>query len=166
MHRLSITKPVVDEEGKGKIQKNPKEIKRLESITTVLKLIIGSFSLTTFNCNPTDEVTIGMIWFFFFFLHKNFWNVVKTKLTSIVDTQNPLNLNMKNITKNTKTQSKNIDCSKLLTILKNWCKSVLVIAFHTFLWMFSGLDYKYRHPTLWLANWSNCLAKCWFSKLS
>ena len=66
-----------------------------------MKLIIWSFSLTTFNCNPTEvptddglSVKIGIAWFCFFFLCKNFWNVVvKTKLISNIDTQNPLNLN-------------------------------------------------------------------------
>ena len=72
----------------------------MENVTTVLKLIIWSFSLTTFNCNPTNvptddglSVKIGIVWFCFFFLCKSFWNVVvKTKLISNIDTQNPLNL--------------------------------------------------------------------------
>ena len=86
-----------------------KEIETLENITTVLKLIIWSFSLTTFNCKPTNvptddglSVKFGIVWFCFFFLCKNFWNVVKAKLISIIDTQNPLNLNKKKITTNTK----------------------------------------------------------------
>ena len=104
----------MDEEYKTQIVK--KESETMEYITTVLKLIIWSFSLTTFNFNPTNvptddglSVKIGIVWLCFFFLCKNFWNVVKAKVISIIDTQNTLNLNKKNITMNTKTQSKNSD---------------------------------------------------------
>ena len=134
----------MDEEYKTQIMK--KEIETLENITTVLKLIIWSFSRTTFNCNPTTDdglsVTIEIVWFCFFFLCKIFWNVVKTKLISNIDTQNPLNLNKKNTTMNTKKQSKYSNYSNLLTIVESLCKSVLVIAFHIFLWGIFWLNYK------------------------
>ena len=34
-----------------------KESETMENVTTVLKLIIWSFSLTTFNFNPTNDPT-------------------------------------------------------------------------------------------------------------
>ena len=82
-----------------------KEIKTLENMTTVLKLIIWSFSLTTLNGKSTIATDDGLsvptaIWFCCFFLCKKFLNVVKDKLISIDNKQNPLNLKEEKKVKN------------------------------------------------------------------